>query len=95
MSTALDMSPQEYRGRERRNVEHFNDTQKIATLLAEVDAIHRENAARDIVIRGMAADIKALLALANQSRGGFWVGMSVASVIGSILTYLATHTLFK
>lgn len=36
----------------------------------------------------MEADIKELLKLANQSRGGFWVGMSIAAALGSTATLL-------
>ncbi len=31
-------------------------------------------------------DMKSMLALANQSKGGFWMGMAIASFIGSIFT---------
>ena len=37
------------------------------------------------------ADVKELLALANKGRGGFWVGMTIASGISSLVGYL-THT---
>jgi len=32
-------------------------------------------------------DVKELLALANKSRGGFWMGMVIASGIGGLITY--------
>ncbi len=41
-------------------------------------------------VGNMDTDIKKLLELANQSRGGFWVGMSIASFVGGILTFLGT-----
>jgi hypothetical protein len=31
-------------------------------------------------------DMKELLALANQSKGGFWMGMAIASFVGGILS---------
>jgi len=31
-------------------------------------------------------DMKEMLALANQSRGGFWVGMSIAAFIGGLIS---------
>jgi putative methionine-R-sulfoxide reductase with GAF domain len=31
-------------------------------------------------------DMKSMLALANQSKGGFWMGMAIASFIGSMVT---------
>lgn len=42
-------------------------------------------------VSDMDRDIKQLLALANQSKGGFWMGMAVASVFGSLATWLAQH----
>jgi hypothetical protein len=41
----------------------------------------------------MDKDIKTLLALANQSKGGFWMGMIIASGIGGALTWVANHWL--
>ena len=37
-------------------------------------------------VESMESDIKTLLALANQSKGGFWIGMTIAAVLGGILT---------
>jgi hypothetical protein len=31
-------------------------------------------------------DMKAILALANQSKGGFWMGMAIASFIGGLVS---------
>jgi len=39
-------------------------------------------------VAGMDKDIKSLLALANQSRGGFWAGMTIASFIGGFITFV-------
>lgn len=33
------------------------------------------------------ADVKCLLALANKSKGGFWMGMTIASGIGGVVTF--------
>ena len=63
----------------------------IASLSAEIAAIHRENRRRDDVIADLASDVKELLALANRSKGGLWTGMALASLFGSILTWVATH----
>ena len=32
-------------------------------------------------------DVKCLLELANKSKGGFWMGMTIASLIGGFITY--------
>ena len=31
-------------------------------------------------------DMKGILALANQSKGGFWMGMAIASFIGGLVS---------
>ena len=67
----------------------------IETLAAEVAAIHRENERRDLIIRELANDIKELLALANKSKGGLWVGMSLASIFGAIASWVISHITFK
>lgn len=39
----------------------------------------------------MELQIEELLALANKGRGGFWVGMTIASSIGAIVTWIGSH----
>lgn len=63
----------------------------LESLVAEIAAIHRENKKRDEVISIMASDIRELLALANRSKGGLWMGMSLASLFGSAVTWAAAH----
>lgn len=36
----------------------------------------------------LSKDMKAMLALANQSKGGFWAGISIAAFISSLVTIL-------
>ena len=48
-------------------------------LIAQVDNLATK-------VESMESDLKALLALANQSKGGFWMGMTVAAVLGGALT---------
>lgn len=42
----------------------------------------------EVEVADMREDIKALLQLANQSKGGFWAGMVIASFIGGLVTYV-------
>lgn len=42
-------------------------------------------------VESMDSDIKELLALANKSKGGFWMGMTIASIAGGVITWLGTH----
>lgn len=49
----------------------------------------------EVKVSSMDADIKELLALANKSRGGFWMGMTIASFIGGIVTFVSSHLFGK
>ena len=53
-------------------------------LLAQVETLTNK-------VEGMDRDIKTLLALANQSKGGFWMGMTIASLAGGFLTWFVQH----
>ena len=39
----------------------------------------------------MERHIEELLALANKSKGGFWMGMTIASLVGGFITWFLTH----
>ena len=39
----------------------------------------------------MERQLEELLALANKSKGGFWMGMTLASMAGGVLTWVASH----
>ena len=36
-------------------------------------------------------DVKCLLALANKSKGGFWMGMTIASTVGAVVAWIVSH----
>jgi uncharacterized protein (DUF2062 family) len=57
------------------------DPYEIGHLTAEVQQLKQSQAE-------MEKDIKELLALANKSKGGFWMGMTIASIIGAVIAYL-------
>lgn len=46
-------------------------------------------------VDAMDRDIKELLELANKSRGGFWMGMTIASLAGGFLTYITSWLFHK
>lgn len=52
-------------------------TAQVATLEAQVTELQ--------------ADVKRLLELANKSKGGFWVGMTIAAGLGSVGSWLIGH----
>jgi hypothetical protein len=39
----------------------------------------------------MERNVEELLALANKGRGGFWMGMTIASSVGAALAWIAGH----
>lgn len=58
------------------------DPREFGKLEAQVELLQAE-------VHGLREDVKSLLALANKSKGGFWVGMSIASAIGGVFTFVA------
>ena len=63
------------------------DARDFGKLEAQVEALQKE-------MHSLSTDVKALLELANKSKGGLWVGMSLASFGGGIVTFVADR-LFK
>ena len=57
------------------------DLQDFGRLEAEVEHLQRE-------VADLRTDVKQLLELANKSKGGFWMGMTIASVVGGFITFL-------
>jgi len=49
-------------------------------LEAQVDALQTE-------VSDLRKDVKCLLELANKSKGGFWMGMTIASLVGGGITF--------
>lgn len=45
----------------------------------------------DKKIDKMETQIEQLLELANKSKGGFWMGMAIASAAGGAVTWIAGH----
>jgi hypothetical protein len=37
----------------------------------------------------LSKDVKTLLELANKGKGGFWMGMTIASFMGGAITFVA------
>ena len=49
-------------------------------LEAQVEALQTE-------VHTLSKDVKSLLELANKSKGGFWMGMTIASFVGGGITF--------
>ena len=58
------------------------DAREFGKLEAQVEALQKE-------MHTLSADVKALLELANKGKGGFWMGMTIASFMGGIITFIA------
>ena len=56
-------------------------------LEAQVETLQKE-------VQDLSKDVKCLLELANKSKGGFWMGMTIASLIGGVVTFFIDR-LFK
>jgi hypothetical protein len=59
------------------------DPREFGKLEAQVEALQAE-------VHALRQDIKALLEMANKSKGGMFVGMAIASIVGGIISFIAT-----
>ena len=59
------------------------DPREFGKLEAQVEALQEE-------VHALRQDIKALLEMANKSKGGMFVGMAIASVVGGVVSFIAT-----
>ena len=62
------------------------DARDFGKLEAQVEALQTE-------VRALSKDVKALLELANKGKGGFWMGMMIASAVGGFLTFIGSRLL--
>ena len=62
------------------------DPREFGKLEAQVEALQAE-------VHALRQDIKTLLEMANKSKGGFFVGMAIASVVGGIISFVATKVI--
>jgi len=57
-------------------------------LVAKVDALEKK-------VDKLEVGMEQLLELANKSKGGFWMGMTIASIVGGLVTFITSHWTFK
>ena len=57
------------------------DARDFGRLEAQVESLQTE-------MQSLSADVKSLLELANKSKGGFWMGMTIASIAGGVFTFI-------
>ena len=58
------------------------DARDFGRLEAQVETLQGQ-------VTQLSTDVKALLELANKGKGGFWVGMTIASFMGGVITFVA------
>jgi hypothetical protein len=64
------------------------DLYKYGKLVAQVEAMEKK-------IDKLEVGMEELLALANKSKGGFWMGMTIASIVGGAITFITSHWTLK
>jgi hypothetical protein len=64
------------------------DLYKYGKLVAQVEAMEKK-------IDKLEVGMEELLALANRSKGGFWMGMTIASIVGGVVTFITSHWTLK
>jgi hypothetical protein len=57
------------------------DARDFGRLEAQVELLQSE-------VTELSKDVKSLLELANQSKGGFWMGMAIASTMGGLISFI-------
>jgi len=57
-------------------------------LVAKVDALEKK-------VDKLEVGMEQLLELANKSKGGFWMGMTIASLVGGAVTFITSHWTMK
>jgi predicted PurR-regulated permease PerM len=62
------------------------DARDFGKLEAQVEALQSE-------VHSLSKDVKELLELANKGKGGFWMGMTIASAVGGIFTFIGERLL--
>ncbi|CAB4220819.1 hypothetical protein UFOVP1626_40 [uncultured Caudovirales phage] len=62
------------------------DARDFGRIEAQVEALQVE-------VHQLANDVKSLLELANKSKGGFWMGMVIASALSGVVSFFAARWL--
>jgi hypothetical protein len=64
------------------------DLYKYGKLTAQVESMEKK-------IDKLETNMEELLELANKSKGGFWMGMTIASIVGGAITFITSHWVGK
>jgi len=64
--------------------DHEMNPVQFGALMKQVETMEKQ-------VTDLQKDVKALLEMANKSRGGLWAGMMFASLFGGTVSWVATH----
>jgi predicted PurR-regulated permease PerM len=64
------------------------DLYKYGKLVAQVESLEKK-------VDKLEVGMEQLLELANKSKGGFWMGMTIASIVGGVVTFIGSHWAMK
>jgi hypothetical protein len=64
------------------------DLREFGKLEAQVEVLQTE-------VTALRNDVKKLLEMANKSKGGFWVGMAIASAISGCAAFILDRVFFR
>ena len=64
------------------------DDRAFGKIEAQVEALEKQ-------VDNLTSKVDTLLELANKSKGGFWMGMTIASILGAIAAWIIEHFLIK
>lgn len=64
------------------------DLREFGKLEAQVETLQSE-------VHALRDDVKTLLAMANKSKGGLWVGMAIVSALSSLAAFILDRTILK
>lgn len=67
------------------------DPVKYGAMWQRVQDYERRFEVIDKKLDKMESQISELLELANKSKGGFWMGMTIASGVGGVVGWIANH----
>ena len=70
------------------NPDNGVDLYKYGKLVAQVESMEKK-------IDKLESNMEELLELANKSKGGFWMGMVIASGVGALVTYITSFWSIK
>ena len=64
------------------------DERAFGKIEAQVEALEKQ-------VDNLTSKVDALLKLANKSKGGFWMGMTIASILGAVIAWVVEHFVIK